>query len=405
MFLENQSRKDCCGCSACSKICGASAITMKQDKCGFYYPRLNKEKCKDCGLCQKVCPMQENYVGQEANPEIYAVRNPDKNILMESSSGGMFTVLARWTLSQNGVIYGVAFDESFSVRHMRAETEETARKFRTSKYVDSDISEVYSHIIDDLKSGRTVLLTGTPCQISGVCKYLKLRRVNTENLYTCDNICHGVPSRKIWEHYLHILKSRYIAADDEITHINMRSKKVYWREQILDIQLKKGSVDSVVQTFSFNKFFLSLYGNRPSCFHCRYTSYKRPGDFSLGDFWTSEKANLPFDIESGVNVVLVNTPKGQKLFHSLKEQFDSKPVSKQECWQPHLEYSAKPPKNQQKFWKEYLAAADKEPVLRKYMKGSMITRIIRTLSPFLRKTGLYNFAGKMYKIIIVKKSH
>ena len=109
--------------------------------------------------------MLENYVNQEANPAIYAVRNPDKSVLMESSSGGMFTLLARWTLNQNGVIYGVAFDDSFSVRHMRAEYEETAWKFRTSKYVDSDISEIYAHIIDDLKNSRTVLLTGTPCQI------------------------------------------------------------------------------------------------------------------------------------------------------------------------------------------------------------------------------------------------
>lgn len=407
MFLENQSRKDCCGCSACSNICSASAITMRQDKYGFYYPRLDKTKCKNCGLCEKVCPMLENYVNQEADPAIYAVRNPDKSVLMESSSGGMFTLLARWTLNQNGVIYGVAFDDSFSVRHMRAEDEETAWKFRTSKYVDSDISEVYAHIIDDLKNSRTVLLTGTPCQISGVCKYLKVKRINTEKLYTCDNICHGVPSRKIWEDYIKILKTKYIASDDEITHINMRSKKVSWREQVLDVRLKKGSVDSVISTFSFNKFFLSLYGNRPSCFHCRYTSYKRPGDFSLGDFWTGEKANLPFDIESGVNVVLVNTAKGQQLFDSLKGQFDSKSVTRQECWQPHLEYSAKPPKNRQKFWQEYLAASDseKEAVLRKYMKGSMITRIIRTLSPFLRKTGLYNLAGKMYKLLIVRKKN
>ena len=126
----------------------------------------------------------------------------------------MFTLLARWTLNQNGVIYGVAFDDSFSVRHMRAEDEETAWKFRTSKYVDSDISEIYAHIIDDLKNSRTVLLTGTPCQISGVCKYLKVKRINTKKLYTCDNICHGVPSRKIWEDYIKILKTKYIASDD-----------------------------------------------------------------------------------------------------------------------------------------------------------------------------------------------
>lgn len=405
MFLENQNPRDCCGCSACSNICNASAITMKQDKCGFYYPHLDKEKCKNCGLCENVCPMMENYVTQTAEPDIYAVCNPDKTVLLESSSGGMFTLLAKWTLEQKGVIYGVAYDDCFSVRHMRAENEETAWKFRTSKYVDSDISEVYAHITDDLKNGRTVLLTGTPCQIAGVSRYLKLRRANTEKLYTCDNICHGVPSRKIWEDYLEILRTKYISSDDQITHINMRSKKVSWREKVLEISLKKGNISNIINDFSFNRFFASLYGARPSCFHCHYTSYLRPSDFTLGDFWTGETAGLPFDIENGVSEVLVNTPKARLLFDQLKKNANIYTLTKKQGWQPHLEYSAKAPKNQDKFWQEYLAASDKETVLRKYMKGSMVTRIIRTLSPFLRKTGLYNLAGKMYKVIIVKKGH
>ena len=407
MFLDNKSKKDCCGCSACSNICGASAITMKQDKCGFYYPRIDKDKCKNCGLCEKVCPMMDNYVQQDADPEIYAVHNPDKSVLLDSSSGGVFTLLAKWTLEQHGVIYGVAYNESFSVRHMRAETEETAWKFRTSKYVESDISEVYAHIVDDLKADRTVLLTGTPCQIAGVSKYLKLKKVNTRQLYTCDNICHGVPSRKIWEDYLRILKTKYIASDDEITHINMRSKKVSWKDKVLEVSLKKGDISKVIEGFSFNRFFASLYGTRPSCFHCHYTSYCRPSDFTLGDFWTGETAGLSFNIEDGVSEVLINTPKAHQLFEQLKTAADVSPLTKKQGWQPHLEYSANAPKNQKKFWQDYLAAsdADKETILRKYMNGSLITRIIRILSPVLRKTDLYNLAGKMYKLLIVKKKN
>lgn len=403
MFLDNHSKKDCCGCTACSQVCNASAITMKQDKCGFFYPVVDKNKCKDCGLCEKVCPMLENYTAQEAEPDIYALRNPSKKVLSESSSGGMFTLLAGWILQQQGVIYGVAFDDGFRVRHTRAESENDYQKFRTSKYVESDISEIYTQILADLKDGRTVLVTGTPCQISAVNKFLKVKRADTSRLYTCDNICHGVPSRKLWEDYLNILRTNYIASDDEITHINMRSKKVSWKEQVLDIRLKKGNIDKTVEDFSFNRFFLSLYGNRPSCFNCRYTSYKRPGDFSLGDFWNCEQAGLPFSIEDGVNVVLVNTPKGQAIFDLLKEQAETKAVTKKECWQPHLEYSAKPPAKRKEFWQEYLAASDKEAVMRKYMKGSLVTRTVRLLSPFLRKTGLYNLAGKLYKVILVKK--
>ena len=110
MFLDNQMPEDCCGCAACSNICNFSAITMKQNAEGFYYPEVDKDKCRDCGMCQKVCPMQDNYVGQTASPVIYAARNHDENILKDSSSGGMFTLLADWILEQKGIVYGVAFD-------------------------------------------------------------------------------------------------------------------------------------------------------------------------------------------------------------------------------------------------------------------------------------------------------
>ena len=403
MFLDNQRSEDCCGCAACSNICNFSAITMKQNAEGFYYPEVDKDKCRDCGMCQKVCPMQDNYVGQTASPAIYAARNHDENILKDSSSGGMFTLLADWTLKQKGVVYGVAFDENYYVRHMRAETEEEVSKFRRSKYVESDVTEVYTHIADDLKQNRVVLFTGTPCQVAGITKYLKARRVNTEKFYTCDNICHGVPSRKLWRDYLDILKKKYIAADDEIMDVNMRSKKISWRQQTFDVKLKKGNIDNIVREFSFNKIFQGLYGNRSSCFKCRYTSYKRPGDFTIGDFWTSEKVGRTFDTESGVSVIFANTQKAETVLNDLREAADFKEVSAKECWQPHLEYAAKAPGNRAKFWEEYLSAPDREVVLRKYIKGALGIRIIRFLSPLLRKTGLYGFAGKMYKLIIVKK--
>ena len=403
MFLDNQEKKDCCGCMACSNVCALSAIQMVQDEKGFFYPVVDKEKCVECGQCEKVCPMRENYVGQEADPAVYAVQNTNGKILYESSSGGMFTLLAQWVLAQEGVIYGVAFDESYYVQHKRAVTMEEAQKFRTSKYVDSDISEVYENIKKDLEAEKVVLLTGTPCQVSGVTKYLKVKRVNTERLYTCDNICHGVPSRELWKEYLTILKERYIAADDQITFINMRSKKVSWKQQVMDIQLEKGNLDEVLEDFSFNRFFLSLYGHRPSCFHCRYTSYKRPSDFSLGDFWNVENAGISFDIEGGVNVVLVNTEKGQNLFHQITKDVKTQKVTKEAAWQPHLEYSTKGPKDQEKFWEAYLQSEDKEKIIRKYMKGSFVTQVIRKVSPFLRKTGLYGAAGKLYKIVFVRK--
>lgn len=403
MFFDSHSKKDCCGCSACSNICSVSAITMKEDSCGFLYPYINNDLCVHCGRCRKVCPLSITFTGQEGNPSIYAVRNQDTAAVRKSSSGGVFTLLAKWILSQGGVVYGVGFDDAFSVKHMRGQTVSKVQKFRTSKYVESDISEVYQHIGEDLKTGLTVLLTGTPCQISGVTRYLNFRRIPVASLYTCDNICHGVPSRKVWEDYLKILKSNYIGTDDEITMINMRSKKVSWKEKQMDISLRKGNIDSVIKDFSFNRIFASLYATRPSCFNCHFNSYLRPSDITLGDFWTGETAGLKFDISQGVSEILVNTPKGKQLFNLIKDQASIQPLTQKEGWQPHLEYSARPPKKYREFWKDYKSTSDKELVLRKYMKGSLLTRMIRILSPVLRKTGLYNLAGKMYNIVLGKK--
>lgn len=127
MLTATQMKQDCCGCMACSFSCPKSAISMKEDECGFLYPEINQELCVHCNLCTKVCPLQNTYTGADAVPDIYALQNHQKAIVSESSSGGMFSLLADWTLAQGGVIYGVSFDEGFQVRHMRADSVEKLR--------------------------------------------------------------------------------------------------------------------------------------------------------------------------------------------------------------------------------------------------------------------------------------
>lgn len=407
MLTPDQKKQDCCGCMACSFTCPRFAISMKEDECGFVYPEINQELCVHCNLCTKVCPLQENYTGAEAVPDIYALQNHQKDIVKESSSGGMFSLLADWTLQQGGVIYGVAFDEGFQVRHMRADSAAGAAAYRTSKYVQSDPSQVYQTICEDLENGLTVLVTGTPCQIAGVNHFLEMKHADTSRFYTCDNICHGVPSPGVWRDYLKILSTRHMAPDTQITAINMRSKRLSWKKHIMDVETSAGTLEAVNE-FSFDDIYHSNYPVRPSCAHCHYTSFKRPADFTLGDFWNVDSAGIKFDVTGGVNEVLVNTPKGKQLFSQLKEKAACQPVSKAAGWQPHLEYSAKAPGNRDAFWAEYTAAAsldEKETILRKYMKGSALTQIIRKVNPILQKTGLYSVAGKLYKAVFVKGSN
>ena len=402
MYTETKNIHDCCGCQACMMICGKNAITMSVNEEGFAYPVLNSDKCVRCGLCAKVCPMEKDYVREAADPDIYAVKSKSGEVLQSSSSGGMFSILSRWILDRGGVVYGAAFDESFRLSHIRGETDRDILKMRTSKYVESDISGVYEAARSDLLAGRYVLLTGTPCQISALLAWLKMRHVPTDTLYTMDVICHGVPSRKVWADYVDILRKDFLPSGHRITGINMRSKKVSWEKQEVAATLDSGEV-KLLSDFSFNRLFLSLNITRPSCFHCRYTSYQRVSDFTLGDFWNFDQARLRFDPRGGVNEVLVNTAKGRALFEQVRENADIQPLTKEVAWQPHLEYPAKEPAGRAKFWNEYLSSEDKKAVISRYMKGSFVTRVIHAVTPLLRKTGLYTIAGKCYKLVFGKK--
>ena len=406
MLTPEQKKSDCCGCMACSYACPKSAIAMAADETGFVYPEIDPKTCINCGICRKVCPLGENYTGTEAVPDIYAVQNHQKDVVLNSSSGGMFSLLADWVLAQDGVIYGVAFDDTFQVRHERADSHKSAAAFRTSKYVQSDPSRIYENICQDLSQGLTVLVTGTPCQIAGVNSFLTQKHADTSRYYTCDNICHGVPSPGVWTDYLNILKESYFSQEEQITSINMRSKRLSWKKHTMDLETTAGSREELMKEFSFDDIYHSNYPVRPSCANCHFTSFKRPSDFTLGDFWNVDSAGIKFDVTGGVNEVLVNTEKGKALFAQLKEKAAYQPVSKAAGWQPHLEYSAKAPGNRDAFWEEYIASAalaDKEAILRKYMKGSTLTRIIRKVNPILQKTGLYSIAGKLYKTVFVKK--
>ena len=164
-MIQISSKADCCGCSACSNICGHQAITMKSDSEGFLYPSVNMKLCTNCGLCEKVCPIINKKEEQQFHQKAYLVQHKDPKILRESTSGGAFTAIAAYILKKGGVVFGAAFDEQFRVVHTSVEDEKELYKFRNSKYVQSDLGDTFRQVRSILKTGRLVCYSGTPCQI------------------------------------------------------------------------------------------------------------------------------------------------------------------------------------------------------------------------------------------------
>lgn len=402
MYFMTKDKSECCGCGLCSRICRKNAITMQKDACGFYYPVINETLCADCGLCKKECIFKKDDSKSMFETEFYAVCNKDASVVKESSSGGMFSLMAEKIFSEGGVVYGVAYDDAFRVTHKKAENMSQAQAFRTSKYVQSDFEMVYESVRDDLAEGKKVLVTGTPCQIKALTNWLQYKKIDISMLYTCDNICHGVSSPLTFSDYIASLK-KYIPEDDRIVLVNMRYKGENGRKTTLRIKTQNGPIKEV-DDYSYHRFFSNRIGNRPSCFQCPFADYNRPGDLSVADFWNFKESDFSFDTSYGVNEVLVNSEKGKQLFENICENADYQKVTKEKAWQPHLEYATQKPSSYDEFWAEYISSDDREQVFRKYLKVSPLFKIINFAIPILQKMGLYSLFGKLYRSVFVKRS-
>lgn len=223
-MIEIKNPENCCGCTACASICPHDAISMKPDVLGFLYPEVDKSKCTDCGLCEKVCAFNENY-DQSMNlpsPDAYAARHKNMDEVESSRSGAAFIALSDWILKQGGVVYGAGYAEHFRVVHKRATMKGERDEFKGSKYVQSDLNGVFRQVRKDLKNGLMVMFSGTPCQTAGLNSFIgkKLR----ENLYLVDIVCHGVPGPFIWRDYLAYLEKKQ---GSEISWVNFRDKQMF----------------------------------------------------------------------------------------------------------------------------------------------------------------------------------
>lgn len=326
--------EDCCGCSACASVCAKDAIVMVPDALGFLYPQVNLDKCVDCGLCERVCSFNDKY-DKSLNllkPDAYAVRHKDINEIEKSRSGAAFVAISDCILENGGVVYGAGYAEHFRVIHKRATTKEERDEFRGSKYVQSDMNNVFRQVKEDLKNGLVVLFSGTPCQTSGLNAFVgkKLR----ENLFLVDIVCHGVPSPYIWEDYLCYLEKKQ---GSKIYWVNFRDKQEFgWtahKETFEFVKTKKR------EEMSFTYMFYQHIMFRHSCGKCHFCNTIRPSDITIADFWGWEITDPEFNADDkGCSLVLVNTEKGRLLFDKIKERIDIREAKLENCLQPNLRH-------------------------------------------------------------------
>ena len=333
-MLEIKDKTLCCGCSACVQKCPKQCISLVEDNEGFSYPKVDKQECIDCRLCDRVCPLQ--YEVKAVEPiKILAAYNKNATKRTECSSGGIFTLLAEKTILDGGVVFGARFNERWEVILDYTETMDGIKAFQGSKYVQASVEHAYKQCENFLKRNRQVLFSGTPCQIAGLNSFLGK---NYDNLLNVDVVCHGVPSPMIWRMYLQkqissfitakkaVLKKGFVSLSQNcmscIENIKFRDKFYGWKRFHFILDFTEVTSDSEQRFVSsinephdenlFMKAFLQDLILRPSCYNCKFRGKnKRQSDISIADYWGVQYVMPEMDDDRGTSLVLLNTQKGK----------------------------------------------------------------------------------------------
>lgn len=310
----------CSGCNACIEICPKQCIHLITDQEGFWYPKVDLNLCIHCDLCNAVCPIETPVIKKHPVQGL-ACKNKNKSELKKSSSGGVFTLLAKEVIKNGGVVFGAEFNNNFAVSHRFCETEKELESLKGSKYVQSQIGNMLSKAKEFLDAGRKVLFSGTPCQIEGLLSYLKN---DYENLITVDIVCHGVPSPKVWEFYLN---EKNIS---NITNISHRSKAKGWQMFSMEI---KGDTDYIsnLEKDEYLRGFLKDLFLRPACYECAFKRVSRRSDITLADFWGIRSVNRAMDDDSGVSLVMIQSDKGKQHFDLISDEMEYQEVNLEEA--------------------------------------------------------------------------
>ena len=305
--VADLSKKSCCGCGLCAQVCPKKCIELRPDREGFLYPVVDQNRCVKCGRCVQKCVRELQ--NKQNLMDTYIGYNPEETVRKESSSGGVFNAIASTFIDNGGVVFGAAFDKHYSVKHIRIDSKTNLPQIMKSKYVQSDLKDIFDSVTADLKAGRTVLFSGTPCQVAAVCQLADSLRLR-EKVYTIDFICHGVPSPGVWKAYLD-----YISEGSEVHEVNFRDKShAGWHDFYLHIKYGDNSqLNESHELNTYMRLFLSDRDIRPSCYYCNFKSTNYMADLTLADAWKIEKEYQPWADDKGTSVFVIRSAKGQEL--------------------------------------------------------------------------------------------
>lgn len=315
----------CCGCNACGDVCAKGAITFRTDDEGIWYPHVDRDRCVDCGLCEKVCPvinigsLKHNDIEQ---PVCYAAEHKNLEAVFDSTSGGLFSALADYMYSQGGYVGGAVFNEDLSVSQFISNDKADLPRLRSSKYVQSDAQGFYTKVKGLLDAGEHVLVCGTPCQMAAMRAFLGR---DYERLIIADFVCLGINSPLVWRRFMDSFEERY---GSPVVSAKAKSKEYGWRNLTQKVTLADGrQIFETRDVCMYTKGYIGthLY-TRPSCYSCKFKGFPRISDITLADFWGIENYSSELEKNLGTSLVMINSEKGRAYFENVKPRVNFIPM-------------------------------------------------------------------------------
>lgn len=338
-YLVNQNLECCSGCGACIQICPKQCISFIDVEDGFSAPKIDEEKCIHCNRCVGVCPYS-NPVERYCIIKSFSAKAKSVDAQMLSSSGGCFYGLSRVVMDQGGVVFGAVIDDSYHCVHKMATKCEELDPLLGSKYVQSRCDVVFSEIKNKLQNGKTLLFSGTPCQVAGLKNYLGK---NYDNLLLVDVACHGVPSNNDFLKCIQWIENKH---NGKLIYIKFRDKSnAGWMHSLTYKIEKNGTIKSyTVSPYKIPYYYFFLYSKniRKSCYECPYIGTERVGDITLGDFWAAERVVPEKDIGKGISIALCNTQKGLEWIKKSKKYLNLQLIDKELAVRNNQPFSRKP---------------------------------------------------------------
>ena len=372
-------KNNCCGCGICELNCSQHAISMRVDEEGFRYPVIDSSRCIDCGKCISICTFakcqSERIVYDEPidnEKSIYIARNKDKNTIIKSRSGGIFTALSDNVLNEGGYVCGCILDKELKAVHIICNDELGRNQMRGSKYVESELSiNFYNHVHSALKKNKKVLFSGTPCQSAAIKSYFS---DYSENLICVSVLCHGVSSPKVFRQYIKYQENN---SNKACVHFEFRNKEKYgWKAHVETLIMhddngKSAEVDSDI----YAQIYYTHLSLRPSCYFCPYKTQNHPSDIAIGDCWGIEACcggdgfDGIFNDNMGASIVIPNTTNGKEFLKNIYGELEYKKLNMTEkLFQPalHVNYAFNEVERT-KFWSDF--NTDSTSLFMKYSKS------------------------------------